>query len=141
MINYQFMSNLKFIIHFSHMLPKVLLRGQDKGEPGSSHAAAEEIMGSSIITLKTINRAGISTRILIRPAGPRANTGREMAAMGVAASGHTDALGAAQGKQAAPSTAAPRPSTALLRPPARLNLPAPSMLLYHWLLITARISM
>lgn len=70
MINYQFTSNLKFIIHFSHKLPKVLLRGRDKGEPGSSHAAAEEIMGSFIITLKTINRAEISTRSGIQPAWP-----------------------------------------------------------------------
>lgn len=31
-INYQFMPNLKFIIHFSHELPKVLSRGQDEGE-------------------------------------------------------------------------------------------------------------
>lgn len=31
-INYQFMSNLKFIIHFSHKLPKVLLQGQDEGK-------------------------------------------------------------------------------------------------------------
>lgn len=31
-INYQFMSNLKFIIHFSHKLPKVLSWGQDEGE-------------------------------------------------------------------------------------------------------------
>lgn len=69
-INYQFTSNLKFIIHFSHMLPKVLLRGRDKGEPGSSHAAAEEIMGSSVITLKTINGAEISTRSGIQPAWP-----------------------------------------------------------------------
>lgn len=32
MINYQFMSNLKFIIHFSHKVPKVLLQGQDEGK-------------------------------------------------------------------------------------------------------------
>lgn len=70
MINYQFTSNLKFIIHFSHMLPKVLLRGWDKGEPGSSHAVAEEIMGSSVITLQTINGAEISTRSGIQPAWP-----------------------------------------------------------------------
>lgn len=31
-INYQFMSNLKFIIHFSHKLPKVLSQGQDEGK-------------------------------------------------------------------------------------------------------------
>lgn len=35
-INYQFMSNLKFIIHFSHKLPKVLSRGQDEGERQAS---------------------------------------------------------------------------------------------------------
>ena len=35
-INYQFMSNLKFIIHFSHKLPKVLLRGQDERERQAS---------------------------------------------------------------------------------------------------------
>lgn len=137
-INYQFMSNLKFIIHFSHKLPKVLLRGQDKGEPGSSHAAAEEIMGSSIITLKTINRAGISTRIVIHPAGPRANTAREMAAMGWVASGHTDSPASGTGR----ATGAQHSSTASQHgaPPsasACLNLPTPSMLLYHWLLITA----
>lgn len=138
-INYQFMSNLKFIIHFSHKLPKVLLRGQDKGKPGSSHAAAEEIMGSSIITLKTINRAGISTRIVIHPAGPRANTAREMAAMGWVASGHTDGPASGTGR----ATGAQHSSTASSQhgaPPsasACLNLPTPSMLLYHWLLITA----
>lgn len=32
MINYQFMSNLKFIIHFSHKLPNVLLQGWDEGK-------------------------------------------------------------------------------------------------------------
>lgn len=35
-INYQFMSNLKFIIHFSHKLPKVLSQGQDEGKQQAS---------------------------------------------------------------------------------------------------------